>query len=437
MKLSHLYIEKFKQFKKLDLDLTYPIGHEKQGKPLDKICFIGQSGTGKTNILNLILQCSVVGSENEVKPLMLTGSEVVGVRFLANEVKSKYAFDKIFEKNRIKYLGANHASKVVKANVSNHVEPFAELLNRYGNAQHLYFFPASSDFAISKSFYDSLYKRDFSEEAMAFSDKLLNQLVFCHQETLFTITSVLSELLEGYNIKEREARIKATYLFESHKKFDLLSYLNSWYAKNPNPIDKITNGVYSEFIKKLNIGIGFDKKSLSITYTSNASKKVGDLQFVDLSSGARQLLTMLMPLLVREPNNAILLIDEPEGSLFPDVQRDLIKIITSLGSDNQYFFATHSPIVASSFEPSERFFLFVDEDGNIDYKRGVSPEGDDPNDLLLKDFELRTVLGVKGEEMYNRFLSLKMQFELEENPDRKMDIANEFMEIAMDYGFKV
>jgi ATPase subunit of ABC transporter with duplicated ATPase domains len=43
--------------KNLDFDFTYPEDfHDeaKRGKPLDKICFIGQSATGKTGLLELI-----------------------------------------------------------------------------------------------------------------------------------------------------------------------------------------------------------------------------------------------------------------------------------------------------------------------------------------------------------------------------------------------
>ena len=47
MKICSLNIVNYKQFKDLKLDLTYPLGHKKEGKPLDKICIIGQSGTGK------------------------------------------------------------------------------------------------------------------------------------------------------------------------------------------------------------------------------------------------------------------------------------------------------------------------------------------------------------------------------------------------------
>ncbi|MBC7552495.1 MAG: AAA family ATPase, partial [Taibaiella sp.] len=54
MKVSQIIIKDFHQFKDLTIDLTYPKGHAKEGQPLDKVCFIGQSGTGKTSLLELI-----------------------------------------------------------------------------------------------------------------------------------------------------------------------------------------------------------------------------------------------------------------------------------------------------------------------------------------------------------------------------------------------
>ena len=54
MKVTRLEIKDFNQFRDLDIDLTYPKDHEKEGQPLEKVCFIGQSGTGKTTLLKLI-----------------------------------------------------------------------------------------------------------------------------------------------------------------------------------------------------------------------------------------------------------------------------------------------------------------------------------------------------------------------------------------------
>ena len=54
MKVKELYIKKYHQFEDFHLNLTYPEGHKKARQSLDKVCFIGQSGTGKTSLLHLI-----------------------------------------------------------------------------------------------------------------------------------------------------------------------------------------------------------------------------------------------------------------------------------------------------------------------------------------------------------------------------------------------
>ena len=53
MKISKLHIDQFRHLENLDFDFTYQSGKRK-GQPLDKICFIGQSATGKTSLLELI-----------------------------------------------------------------------------------------------------------------------------------------------------------------------------------------------------------------------------------------------------------------------------------------------------------------------------------------------------------------------------------------------
>jgi len=56
MKVSRIEINGLNQIKNLDIDLPHPKGHGKEGQPLDKVCFIGQSGTGKTTLLKVIGQ---------------------------------------------------------------------------------------------------------------------------------------------------------------------------------------------------------------------------------------------------------------------------------------------------------------------------------------------------------------------------------------------
>ena len=55
MKISKLNIESYRHLENLNFDFTYQTG-DRKGQPLDKICFIGQSATGKTGLLELIYE---------------------------------------------------------------------------------------------------------------------------------------------------------------------------------------------------------------------------------------------------------------------------------------------------------------------------------------------------------------------------------------------
>lgn len=54
MKIKSLNIDSYRHLQNIHFDFTYLEGHANAGKPLDKICIIGQSATGKTSILELI-----------------------------------------------------------------------------------------------------------------------------------------------------------------------------------------------------------------------------------------------------------------------------------------------------------------------------------------------------------------------------------------------
>ena len=56
MKICKIIAQKSLQFDDCVIDLTYPESHPKAGEPLEKVCFIGPNGTGKTRILELITQ---------------------------------------------------------------------------------------------------------------------------------------------------------------------------------------------------------------------------------------------------------------------------------------------------------------------------------------------------------------------------------------------
>ena len=143
----------------------------------------------------------------------------------------------------------------------------------------------------------------------------------------------------------------------------------------------------------------------------------------------------------RDVDRGFLLVDEPENSLFPDFLFDLMETYNEVIFDRrkqnntQVFFATHNPIVAAQFKPFERVILVWNEDGTVKAIPGSAPEGDDPNDLLKKDFGIRELMGQKGIEVWNHYLNLKRKLKKAEATEEKMELAAEINKIGQLYNF--
>lgn len=128
---------------------------------------------------------------------------------------------------------------------------------------------------------------------------------------------------------------------------DALKERQEFQAKTFSEIDKYFN-VVNSFLEKKELAYELDKK--------RRIPKVG-LKFPDntwsnikvMSSGERQLLTMLYAVNKMSGNSAVL-IDEPEISLHIDWQEELLeKMMEQLG-DRQVIVCTHSPSIAADFD---------------------------------------------------------------------------------------
>lgn len=102
-----------------------------------------------------------------------------------------------------------------------------------------------------------------------------------------------------------------------------------------------------------------------------------------LSTGTKQVMLSALPLYLLQPNKCQILYDEPERSLYPDLQRTIIDYYLGLTIDCQFFFSTHSPIIASSFEPWEIVELKFDKNWNI--YRDLYYEGENHVDNYFVD----------------------------------------------------
>lgn len=119
----------------------------------------------------------------------------------------------------------------------------------------------------------------------------------------------------------------------------------------------------SLFIESLNKF--FENKKIEINKDENLppfeiiyDDKIKSRELMSLSSGERQISTMLYAITLVKPGD-IILIDEPEISLHVGWQRKFIRTIFSMHSSEQLIACTHSPVIGADFELKELEFRFV------------------------------------------------------------------------------
>ncbi len=204
-----------------------------------------------------------------------------------------------------------------------------------------------------------------------------------------------------------------------------------WSETNINPLVSFANS-FNPILKKLNLEIDLINTEYPIPIKSQSKDEI--IPISGLSTGTKGLLLSMFPLFELDTSNSIILMDEPERSLFPDMQIDLISHYQKLAPNAQIIVATHSPFIAAAFEPEERFILYFNEDGNVAVRRGESPIGDDPNDMLRNDFNV-SYYNDFGKQAYQHYLNLKLKVKQETEPEKKKELIIELAELGDKYNF--
>ena len=448
MKISEIYLKNYLQFRNFHLNLAYP----NTGKPLDKVCFIGANGTGKSTLL-----------------------KIINILFLA--INDRAIIPEVLEYN----LGNFNFNSLIGCRIEIKSESIYIFLTHKGIL-------ASTDDSLLEEFLENDFNfRDLSEaQWKIFEQKTdilsLNKIRFKAKSPNIVCYSTSDSVNLGNNNLPDTNLNKALELFKDFPIFcdasssnfkdfwktviyqikqrerDYLQFLET--SENQNlkvsDVKERFNKEYPEILTELaeqwnlileRAGLEFDVENAKIPVQLHdnleayirlcKSKKV--ISYNKLSTGIRNFIFQLGHIYAlyfnRDIKQGFLLIDEPESSLFPDLLYDLIDRYLSIIQNTQFFVATHSPIIAAQFEPAERFILEFDDDGYVNARLGVSPEGDDPNDLLANDFVVRSLYGKKGIEQWERYLYLRRKIVETEDLEEKKSLLREYSSIGNAYNF--
>jgi len=428
LKIKTLKLEGIRQF----LDVTFDFTDPKTGEALDRICFIGGNGTGKSTILRILSSwqaLNIPGLNPTFFETLRKGNWAVEFTdgqdcFTAGSYSGQvgWANDfQLFTEGKFDHSSSNQWSSWQGA--------LAQLLAVYC--------PPDSEMTPHWSSMNDVPLTNLDAALQFLRSPSLKFVV--GQENVAGFWQHLIAL-----VKHREARLLEYSQKPANQERTVRQVREEFLEKNPDILKELTE-LWKPILGKAGLLFDFKEASIPIQLTDNLKayiKLAADnsvIPYADLSTGIRSFLFRLGHLFTIfrfHPNKGgIVLIDEPENSLYPDFLFDLVGYYEQSAPGAQMFFATHSPIVAAQFKPEERFILEFDPDLGIKVRRGVTPEGDDPNDVLLKDFAVRTLYGTKGVESWKRFRELDLSIQTETDPQKRKAMLKEYLELGRTYNF--
>ena len=349
MRIEKVHIKNVKGIK--DLELSF----KKDDKILDLIVLAGVNGSGKTTILEAIKD-------------FFDNKNINFGDIEKSNVNLKIFFED-FEKKQIE-----EAEKSSIDNYEHKLQDFFSALqsyeyNRKNNGEYYSYLIAKFFENPPKIIYVPAENK--FEEIQTYSTTLSKEYKFIN-----TINSNIIRDIPSYIATRRN------YLATIEEDLTMKEVTN----KVVNKINIIFN------ILELDVKLkGFSKDEKTMPIFENSASEEFDIN--DLSSGEKQLFLRTLSIKMLEPNNSIILIDEPELSLHPKWQQRIIEVYKKIGENNQIIVATHSPHILGSISNENIFILYRNENGKIEAKTGdelYSSYGQ-PVDRVLKD-----IMGLKS-----------------------------------------
>ncbi|WP_367875114.1 AAA family ATPase [Luteolibacter sp. Populi] len=439
VEIQKLGIAGYRQFQETFFDFTDP----KTGKPLRKICFIGGNGTGKSTLLKLLWRIFEPGAELPKSP-----QRGLILSFLKEEAllwSEAFFSDQTFSQSGDE-AAEDLWALALSLKASNELIGLRSLPRGERSGR-----PVTGDIARTRCLYCP------ADSEQGFFPEQLRDVPSTNLDAALkwdtdhgvrrvvgqgTVYLFWLELMA--TIKDREAKLIAYQKIESNRERTIREVEEEFLEGNPDILKELAD-FWDVILGKAGLEFDYKNASVPIQLTDNLKAYIRlkrseeRIPYVDLSTGLRNFILKLGHIFTmfrgKPENGGVLLIDEPENSLYPDFLFDLVGHYERAAPGAQIFMATHSPIIAAQFRPEERFILEFDENGGVTVRNGVTPEGDDPNDVLMRDFAVRTLYGPKGLEKWKRFRELDRVIQEETDPATRRVLLKEYMDLGKAYNF--
>ena len=354
MKIKNLHIKEFKGLR--DISINF----EKNDEPLDLVVLAGSNGSGKTRILESILDYFNI--------VLVVPEEAQNKIELFFESMEEKCIDKLGHELSFMYC-LKFGSKEKKISVGSVGARYLDIKKELNILPKIIYAPAEMNFK----------KMDMASTTLIQEYNFINivNTNLVKDIPSYIATKIISAIFKNKN--EKVGDVQKKVFDEINEIFEILD------------IDvKIED-------------ISQDGRNIPI-FTNSAGDK---FDINELSSGEKQLFLRTLAIKMLNPENSIILIDEPELSLHPKWQQRIVDVYRKIGENNQIIIATHSPHILGSVKKENIMLLDKDDDGKIVVRTGdeLYDSYGQPTERILED-----IMGLKttrNQEIFDKLEKIR------------------------------
>ena len=353
MKIKNLHINEFKGLR--DISINF----EKNDEPLDLVVLAGSNGSGKTRVLESILQYF---------------QDHIQYNYRGNSNKIEIYFEE--------------KEKICRNNVGDEMELYEGLK--------------------SFSYHEIDNPRNEKHIKIKKELNILPKIIYVPTEINFQkMNTASTTLVQEYNF----INIVNTNLIKDIPSYIATKMISAMLKNKNEKVGDVQKKVFNEIneiFENLSIDVKVEDISQdgrNITLFTNSSGDEFDIN--ELSSGEKQLFLRTLAIKMLNPENSIILIDEPELSLHPKWQQRIVDVYRKIGKNNQIIIATHSPHILGSVRKENIMLLDKDDEGQIVVRTGdeLYDSYGQPTERILED-----IMGLKttrNQEIFDKLEKIR------------------------------
>lgn len=393
MKIRKIHIKNYKMFKDITMDFT-----DSDGKTLDIIVIAGINGSGKTSLLNLLQKLFSEGLNLFKVQYLLYKYEEEKNALICDEIEleldvsedEKFGLTSLADKHRIKIKKTEETSKRLNKSLNSlgmvfkRKENHIKLLYKLEKMQN--------SFKITRN--DFRLFGILPEEELQRIFKVLYFSAVYSEEKKPKPGNIILDIINhkpSKNDINSDGIVFPINIF-SHTKTVEKHIVNLVSEKIITNRDLTAREVIEQTISDINQllkEISLKTKLVDINPEEPIFESFSNIKLPssELSGGEKQLYYKAILFNKLYPQNSLIIVDEPETSLHPTWQQEVLKLYQNIPGNNQIILATHSPHIIASTHPDNLFILHVNKEKKTvecfnAKKKELHTRGSEPNDIL-------------------------------------------------------